>query len=152
MRHFIGLVMLIACLETANALTPLPDSSPSFFSGEWAGTGEQGTYCYLNLSADGWGWVLIDGGAGDWLGARIQWRNMKQALHVDKIIPLPFSSQRRIMPLDKFVLSSGFNQSLSLTWNAQASGCQLQKIETVAQHLNRAHSIIDGLTQEEGKR
>ena len=151
MRYFIGLIMLFALLGTANALTPLLDNSPSFFSGEWAGTGEQGTYCYLNLSADGWGWVLIDGGAGDWLGARMQWRNQQQALQVVKIIPLPFSSQRRIMPLAKFVLRSGFNQSLSLTWNAQLSGCQLQKIETMAHHRNRARSIIDGLPQGESK-
>ena len=151
MRYFIGLVMLFALLGTANALTPLPDNSPSFFSGEWAGTGEQGTYCYLNLSADGWGWVLIDGGAGDWLGARMQWRNQQQALQVVKIIPLPFSSQRRIMPLAKFVLRSGFNQSLSLTWSAQSSGCQLQKIRTTADHLNRARSLIEGLSQGESK-
>jgi len=152
MRYFIGLVMLLAWMETANALTRLPDSSPSFFSGEWAGTGEQGTYCYLNLSADGWGWVLIDGGTGDWLGARMQWYNQQQALQVVKSIPLPFSSHRRIMPLEKFVLRSGFNQSLSLTWNAQSSGCQLQKIETTADHLNRARSLIDGLPQGESKR
>jgi hypothetical protein len=145
MRCFTGLVMLFAWLGTANALTPLPDSSPSFFSGEWAGTGEQGTYCYLNLSADGWGWVLIDGGTGDWLGARMQWRNLQQALQVEKIIPLPASTQRRIMPLAKFVLRSGFNQSLSLTWNAQSSGCQLQKIETTERHLIRARSRIKGL-------
>jgi hypothetical protein len=152
MRYFIVLVMIFAWLVPANALTPLPDSSPSFFSGEWAGTGEQGTYCYLNLSADGWGWVLIAGGAGDWLGARMQWRNQQQALQVVKIIPLPFSSQRRIMPLTIFVLRSGFNQSLSLTWNAQSSSCQLQKIETTADHLNRARSLIDGLPQGESKR
>ena len=72
MRYFAGLVMVFTLWGTAHALTPLPDTSPSFFSGEWAGAGEQGTYCYLNLSADGWGWVLIDGGAGDWLGARMQ--------------------------------------------------------------------------------
>jgi hypothetical protein len=149
MRYFIGLVLLFACLGTANALTPLLDSSPSFFSGEWAGTGEQGTYCYLNLSADGWGWVLIDGGAGDWLGARLQWRNLQQALQVEKIIPLPASTERRIIPLAKFVFRSGFNQTLILTWNARSTGCQLQKIETMARHLNRARSIIDGMPQGE---
>ncbi|HAR38102.1 MAG: hypothetical protein A2X56_10570 [Nitrospirae bacterium GWC2_57_13] len=101
MRYFIGLVILFAWLGTAHALTPLPDSSPVFFAGEWAGTGEQGAYCYLNLSADGWGWVLIDGGAGDWFGARIQWRNRQQSLQVEKIIPLTASTQRRIMPLAK---------------------------------------------------
>jgi hypothetical protein len=151
MRHFMGLVLLFAWLGTANALTPLPDSSPGFFAGEWAGTGEQGTYCYMNLSADGWGWVLIDGGAGDWLGARMRWRNLQQALQVEKINPLPASPQRRIMPLTTFALRSGFNQSLSLTWNAQSSGCQLQKIETMAQHLNQARSVIGRLPQGENK-
>ena len=151
MRYFIYLVIIFSWLGTANALTPLPDSSPGFFAGEWAGTGEQGAYCYLNLGADGWGWVLIDGGTGDWLGARMQWRNLQQALQVEKIIPLPASTQRRIMPLAKFVLRSGFNQSLSLTWNAQSSGCQLQKIRTTAAHLNRARSLIEGLSQGESK-
>ncbi|AGX88472.1 hypothetical protein Cenrod_2414 [Candidatus Symbiobacter mobilis CR] len=144
--------MFFAWLVTADALTPLPDNSPSFFSGEWAGTGEQGTYCYLNLSADGWGWVLIDGGAGDWLGARMQWRNRQQALQVEKIIPLPTSTQLRVMPLGKFVLGSGFNQSLMLTWNEQSGGCQLQKIETTARHLIRARSAIESLLQRERMR
>jgi len=145
MRYFIGLVILFAWFETANALTPLPDSSPSFFSGEWAGTGEHGTYCYLNLSADGWGWVLIDGGSGDWLGARMQWRNRQQALQIEKIIPLQVSIQLRVMPLEKFVLSSGFNQTLRLTWNEKSGCCHLQKIGTTAQHLMRARRTIDGL-------
>ncbi|WP_041193559.1 hypothetical protein [Candidatus Symbiobacter mobilis] len=152
MRYFIGFIMFFAWLVTADALTPLPDNSPSFFSGEWAGTGEQGTYCYLNLSADGWGWVLIDGGAGDWLGARMQWRNRQQALQVEKIIPLPTSTQLRVMPLGKFVLGSGFNQSLMLTWNEQSGGCQLQKIETTARHLIRARSAIESLLQRERMR
>lgn len=151
-RYFTVLVMLFALLGTANALTPLPDSSPGFFSGEWAGTGEQGTYCYLNLSADGWGWVLIDGGTGDWLGARMQWRNRQQSLQVEKIIPLTTSTQQRIMPLAKFVLRSGFNQSLSLTWNTLSSGCQLQKIGTTEHHLDRARRVIDELQPGEGKR
>jgi len=96
--------------------------------------------------------VLIDGGAGDWLGARVQWRKQHQTLQVEKIIPLPVSIQRRIMPLEKFVLRSGFNQSLSLTWSAKSSGCQLQKIETTAHHLNRARDAVEGLLQSEGKR
>jgi hypothetical protein len=152
MRYFIGLILLFAWLATAHALTPLPDNSPSFFSGEWAGTGEHGTYCYLNLSADGRGWVLIDGGAGDWLGARMQWRNRQQALQVEKIIPLPASPQLRVMPLGTFVLSGGFNQSLRLTWNKQSGGCQLQKIETTARHRMRARSAIEGLLPGESLR
>lgn len=149
MRYFIGLILAFAWLGIAHAVTPLPDSSPGFFAGEWAGSGEDGTYCYLSLSADGWGWVLIDGGSGDWLGARMQWHNRKQALQVEKIIPLPASTQLRVMPLEKFVLSSGFNQSLRLTWNEKSGGCYLQKIETTARHLIRARSTIDGLLPSE---
>lgn len=152
MRYFIGFVLFVFGLGSASALTPLPDNSPSLYSGEWAGTGEKGSYCYLNLGIDGWGLVLIDGGSGDWLGARVQWRNQHQTLQVEKVTPLPVSIQRRVMPLKAFVLRSGFNQSLSLTWNAKASGCQLQKVETTAHHLNRARDAIEGLIQSEGKR
>ncbi len=152
MRYFMGLVLFIFGLGSAGALTPPMDNSPSFFSGEWAGTGEQGSYCYLNLGADGWGWVLINGGAGDWLGARVQWRNRHQTLLIEKVIPLPFSSQRRVMPLKTFELRSGFNRSLSLTWNAKAPGCQLQEIETTAHHLNRARNAIEGFPPSEGTR
>jgi len=152
MRYFIRLVLFSVWLGGASALTPPPDTSLGFFSGEWAGTGEGGSYCYLNLSADSRGFVLIDGGAGDWLGARVQWRNRQQTLQVEEVIPLPVSTQRRIMPLKAFVLRSGFNQSLSLTWNVQSSGCQLQKIETTTRHLNRARNAIEGLLQGENKR
>ncbi len=143
--------MLLACLGAAKALTPLPDNSPSFFSGEWVGNGEQGIYCYLDLSENGLGWVFIDGGTGDWLGAQMLWLNKQQALQVVKITPLTTSNKRRIMPLTKFSLRSGFNQSLRLTWNAQSTGCQMQKIESMAHHLKRARSVIDGLTQGENK-
>lgn len=145
MRYFIGLVLVVVWLGTAHALTPLPDTSPGFFSGEWAGTAPQGAYCYLNLSADGSGWVLIDGGAGDWLGARLQWRNQQQSLHVEHIIPLQASAQLRVMPLEKFVLSSGFNQSLKLTWNEPSGGCHLQKIDTAARHLLGARQTLESL-------
>jgi len=145
MRYFIGLVLVFVWLGTAKALTPLPDHSSSFFSGEWAGTGQQGAYCYLNLSTDGWGWVLIDGGAGDWLGARIQWRNQQQSLHVDRIVPVQSSPQLRVMPLETFALSSGFNQSLTLTWHEPSGGCQLQKIETSARHLFGARKTMESL-------
>lgn len=145
MRYFIGLVLVFAWLETVRALTPLPDHSPSFFSGEWAGTGQPGAYCYLSLSADGWGWVLIDGGAGDRLGARVQWRNQQQSLHIEAIFPVQAFPQLRVMPLEKFVLSSGFNQSLTLTWNESSGGCQLQKIETLARHLLGARKTIESL-------
>ena len=149
MRNFIRLALLLACLGTANALTPPLDNSPGFFAGEWAGNGEQGGYCYLKLSADGRGWVLIDGGAGDWQGARIQWRNRQQALQVEKIIPLAASAQLRIMPLERFALGTGFNQSLRLNWNEQSGVCQMQKIETTARNLFRARGAIEALPQGE---
>ncbi len=145
MRYFTGLVLVVVWLGTAHALTPLPDNSPGFFSGEWAGTAPQGAYCYLNLSADGSGWVLIDGGAGDWLGARMQWRNQQQTLQVEQVIPLQASAQLRVMPLEKFVLSSGFNQSLKLTWNESSGGCHLQKIDTAARHLLGARQTLESL-------
>lgn len=145
MRYFIALVLVVVWLGTAEALTPLPDTSPSFFSGEWAGTGHQGAYCYLNLSADGWGWVLIDVGTGDWLGARMQWRNQQQSLHVEQIIPLVASAQLRVMPLKQFVLSSGFNQSLKLTWDEPSGGCHLQKIDTAARHLLVARQTLESV-------
>jgi hypothetical protein len=138
-------VLFFAWLGTAHALTPLPDNSPSFFSGEWSGAGEHGAYCYINLSTNGWGWVLIDSGAGDWLGAKIQWRNLQQALQVEKVFPIPTSHQLRIIPLENFMLSTGFNQYLRLTWSKRTSGCHLQKLETSARHLDRARSAIEGL-------
>lgn len=152
MRYFIGSTLFFVWLGSAIALSPPPDNSPSLFAGEWAGTGERGGYCYLNLGADSRGVVLIDGGTGDWLGAQMQWRNRQQTLQVEKVTPLPVSTQRRVMPLETFVLRGGFNQSLSLTWNAQSSGCQLQKIETMARHLDRARNAIEGLLQAENKR
>ena len=152
MRNFIRLALFLACLGTANALTPPLDNSPGFFAGEWAGTGEQGSYCYLKLNTDGWGWVLVDGGAGDWHGARIQWRNRQQALQVEKITPLAASAQLRIMPLEKFGLSTGFNQSLRLNWNEQSGVCQMQKIETTARNLFRARGAIEALPQGERSR
>jgi hypothetical protein len=152
MRYCLGLVLVFSCLGTAQALTPLPDNSPGFFAGEWAGTGAHGSYCYLKLTADGWGWVLIDGGSGDWLVARMKWRNRQQALQVERIIPLPASPQLRVMPLEKFVLASTFNQSLRLTWSTQPGDCQLQKVETTAGHLVRARGAIEGLLSGEGRR
>jgi len=145
MRPFIMLALLFSWSWTASALTPLLDSSPGFFAGEWAGHAEQGGYCYLNLNADGTGLTLIDGGTGDWLGARMQWRNQQQSLLVESITSMPVSAQQRIMPLDTFVLRTGFNQSLNLSWSPLTSACQLQKLESTARHLERARSAMHGL-------
>lgn len=145
-------VLVMGWVGSASALTPLPDTSPDAFAGEWAGTGEQASFCYVQLSADGWGRVLVDGGAGDWLAARVQWRNRQQGLQVDKVIPAAASPQLRIMPLKTMVLRSGFNQSLSLTWNERLGACQLQRSEVAAGRLDRARRAVDGLQAGEGKR
>ncbi len=152
MRHFTRLVLIFASFGSASALTPLPDQSAALFSGEWAGSGERGSYCYVKLEPDGRGLVLVDGGAGDWLGARVQWRNQQQALRVDKIIPLAVSTQQRLMPLENFTFSSGFNQSLSLSWSTQFGACQLQRTEAAARQLARARAAIDALATGQGKR
>ena len=146
------IALLLVCVGSAHALTPLPDSSPGFFAGEWSGIGEHGRYCYMTLLADGRGWVLVDAGSGDWLGARMQWRNRRQALEVDKIVPLAASPQRRVMPLQKLELRSGVNQSLALTWGAPAAGCHLQKVDAAARHLERARNAMQSLPADEGAR
>lgn len=141
MRYLLVFVLFFACLKTAHALTPPLDSSAGFFAGEWSGTGAQGSYCYLDLKNDGRGIVLIDGGSGDWLGAQIQWRNRKQALDVEKIIPLPFSSQLRVMPLERFTVSTELNQTLKLTWSSHSDSCYLQKTDITANNLTRARNV-----------
>jgi hypothetical protein len=142
MRYLILYVLFFVYANGAHALTPPPDNSPGFFSGEWAGTGGHGAYCYLAMSADGHGVVLIDGGSGDWLGARFHWRNRQQSLEVDTITPVSSSNQLRIMPLGRFTVGSGFNQSLKVTWSDRTDGCNLQKSETTAHRLNTARSVL----------
>jgi hypothetical protein len=145
MRTFITLLVFFVCVQIANALTPLPDGSPGFFSGEWAGTGAQGAYCYVNMSPEGHGLVLIDNGSGDWLGSRINWRNRQQSLDVEKNSPLPISTQLRIIPLKQFTLSSAFNQSLKLNWNNYSNECNLQKIAKTTNRLGSARNIMSKL-------
>lgn len=156
MKAIAGLMLLLASVGSASALTPLPDNSPEFFAGEWVGAGENGSYCYLTLgtAADGvlLGTALVDGGSGDWLGAQVRWRNQQQRLVVEAITPLPFSAERRIMPMERFELRTGLNQSLSLHWNAHGTGCQLQKLDAMARHLSRARAALAGPSQDTEKR
>jgi hypothetical protein len=145
MRIPAAFLLLLAGLPIANALTPLPDNSPGFFAGEWAGAAGQGGYCYLALEVDGSGVVLIDGGSGDWLGARVQWHNEHQSLQVDKVIPLAFSAQRRVMPLQAVAVHTELNQSLNLSWGTGPASCQLQKIDAMARQLERARQAVQAL-------
>jgi len=145
-------LLLCSWVGTAYAQSPPPNRSPTAYAGEWAGAGELGSYCYVTLQLDGWGRVLVDGGAGDWLGARIQWRNLHQSLFIDKVLPSPASPPLRILPLEILVLRSGFNQSMTLTWNGHTAACQLQRVEKTQAQLARARSASEGLQALEAKR
>ena len=139
-------------VPAVSAQSPPPDTSPGFFTGEWTGTGASGSYCYISLRADGTGWVLIDVGAGDWNGARIQWRNRQQSLQVDRSVPVPASPGRRLLPLTDYTLRSTFNASLSLTWTNPGGSCQLERLEATALHLNAARTAILDLPPTESQR
>ena len=128
--------------SVAMADSPPLDGSSGFFSGEWSGTGAMGAYCYLNLDIDGTGHLLIDGGAGDWLGSRVLWRNRRQALEISYATPLPVSTQLRVMPLSRFSVTTEFNQSLWLTWSQSSGGCRLQKREAMESRLEQARSTV----------
>ena len=149
---WLTIFMLGSGMPSASAQSPPLDNSPSFFSGEWTGTGERGSYCYVKLGVDGTGWVLVDAGVGDWSGAKVEWQNKQQSLRIGKIVPLRASTQRRLMPLERFELRSEFNQSLSLSWTTQSGSCHLQRMETTERRLNRARSAIVDLPPGEGTR
>ena len=139
------IILVLACSCLAAAQAPLPDSSPDFLAGEWTATGERGSYCYMKLSLDGQGLVLIDGGAGDWLGARLLWQNDRQTLHVKKIIPMPSSSALRMRPLKEFSFRGSSNRSLTLSWSKNAPDFHLQRIDDTERHLQRARDAAKGL-------
>ena len=152
MRHVIAAIaLMVATVADTGALTPAADTSAAYFAGEWTGVGERGAACYLNLSADGRGWVLVDAGAGDWMGASMVWRNNQQALVVDQAIPLAASARLRTMPLEKFTLSSGMNQSMKLVWREASGVCLLQRTETTADQLARAREVMTRLRPKGGK-
>jgi hypothetical protein len=136
-----ALFLLSAGVASASAQSPPLDNSRGFFAGEWTGQGEQGSFCYVSLKADGSGVVLIDPGAGDWSGASIQWQNRGQSLQIDKRAPLRASPERRIMPLNDFGLRSEFNRSLSLTWTPKGE-CHLLQVEAIADRLTRAREAV----------
>jgi hypothetical protein len=143
---------LLLGLGAASALTPLPDTSPAAWAGEWAGPGEQGSYCHLTLRADGQGWALVDGGSGDWLAARFLWQVRAQGPAVGHLFPAALSASRRTLPLAALKLAGGFNQSLTLRWSERVGVCQLQRVEASARHLQRAREALSGLRAAEESR
>jgi hypothetical protein len=145
MAVFRSLLLLIAAIGAgpATALTPLPDGRPGFFAGDWVGTGADDVYCFVRLQADGSGTVLVEGGSGDWLGARIQWRNERQHVVLVDVSPLPFDPGRRLMPLSRLLLSSGVNRTLQLRWSDRRSACELQWQVDVQHRTDQARKLLE---------
>lgn len=150
MRFYRWIALVLACMGNVGAQAPPPDLSNGLFAGEWAGIGERGTHCYLNLDVSGWGWVLIDGGTGDLMSAQVRWRNQRLSLHIDEIIPVAFSPRLRTSPLATLRLSSGFNRSLRLDWQSTGS-CQMQRTDVSARQLAHARDVVQKLQAERGK-
>ena len=79
MRKAIAIISLWILCGGSAALTPLPDKTLGACAGEWVGTGALGAYCYVELTVEGRGTILVDAGAGTWAGARIRWHNQQQS-------------------------------------------------------------------------
>lgn len=145
MRNAMAIISLLTICGGSAALTPLPDKTLGAFAGEWVGTGALGAYCYVELTAQGSGTILVDAGAGTWAGARIRWHNQQQSVQVDSVVPLAASPQLRTSPLRNFTLRSTFNQSLRLGWPEPDNICHLQRQETAAEQLVRARHVRTAL-------
>ncbi len=151
MRFWRVIAIALASTGNAAAQAPPPDRSAALFAGEWTGIGEGGAHCYLKLDLNGRGWALIDAGAGELLGAQLRWRNQQQNLQVDEITPVAASPRLRTMPLARFSLSSGFNGSLRLAWQAPPGTCQMQRTDVTARQLSQARDMLERLHSDAGK-
>jgi hypothetical protein len=140
------LLILLAILgaTSAPAQSPPLDGSPAFFSGDWIGTGTRDDFCFIRLHPDGRGTVLLMGAGGDWLGARIRWRNERQSLVVLAVQPLPNDPHRRLAPLDQLSLGTGFGTTIHLRLDKQGSPvCELQRRTMVQQNVSAAELLLD---------
>jgi len=143
--------LVLLCIGNAGAQSPPPDRSNGLFAGEWAGVGEGSSHCYLKLEPNGQGWVLIDAGSGDLLGAQLRWHNQRQSLQIDEITSLVASPHLRTMPLTQLKLLSGFNQSLKLVWHASSGTCQMQRTTVSAYQLSQAREVLEKIKSGGGK-
>lgn len=128
----------------APAQSPLPDGSPAFFSGDWIGTGAQDNFCFMRLHPDGMGTVLAMSASGDWLGARIRWRNERQRIVVMAVHPLPGDPHRRLAPLPRLSLSMGFGSTMHLEMDKGSPVCELQRRAAVQRNVNNAEMLLNG--------
>lgn len=144
--HLVVALFALLGASSSLALTPPMDNRPSFFSGDWIGTGTQDMFCFIRLQQDGHGTVLVSGASGDWLGARIRWRNQHQSMLLMEVSPLPAEPGRRLMPLSRLTLHSGINQTLQLQMGEHPV-CELQLHNKVLRSARQAEMLIDNPTE-----
>jgi hypothetical protein len=128
---------------SVHAQSPPLDNSPAFFAGDWIGTGAQDNFCFMRLRPDGSGTVLAMGAAGDWLGARIRWRNQHQNIVVMAVYPLPGDPRRRLAPLTQLSLSKGFGTTIQLKLNKNNPLCELQRRASVQRNMAYAEMLLN---------
>ena len=141
--RIVGALLGVLSTSSSLALTPLPESSLTFFSGEWIGTGADDVFCFMRLGTDGTGTVLVGRASGDWLGAYIRWRNQRQRLELIEAVPLAADPHRRLMPLSGLSLSSGINKTIQLKLNKNAPVCELLLRSNVHRREDQAGSLLD---------
>lgn len=135
-------IFTAGCFQLALALTPLPDTRPAFFAGDWVGTGSNDTACFVRLHEDGRGEIYLQGANGERQGTRIRWRNDRQNLLVLEVQVLPRNPALRLGPFGDFTLRNGVNLTLSLNVGKQIS-CELQPRQSVLERLRD----LEGLSQ-----
>jgi len=114
------------------------------------GTGAQDNFCFMRLHPDGTGTVLAMSASGDWLGARIRWRNQRQNIEVVAAQPLPGDPHRRLAPLPRFFLSMGFGMTIHLRLDAGAAFCEMQRRAAVERNLSNAEMLLEGVDANKG--
>ncbi|MBK7422092.1 MAG: hypothetical protein IPJ48_02755 [Propionivibrio sp.] len=121
--------------------------SSRLFAGDWIGTGADDQLCFIRLQPDGNGTVLVSSASGDWLGARIRWRNQRQSLVLIEVSPevslFPAEPARRLMPLSGLTLRSGINQTLQLKPGERSPVCELQLHNRVLSRSEQAGILLD---------
>jgi len=125
------------------ALTPPLDNRPGFFAGDWIGTGAEDLFCFIRLQPDGTGTVLVGSASGDWLGARIRWRNRQQSMELIETSPLAAEPGRRLLPLSGLTLRSGINRTLQLKPGERIPVCELQLHDGVLRRAGQARMLLD---------
>lgn len=142
LRLFFTLLAALGA-SASPALTPPFDSRPGFFAGDWIGNGADDMFCFIRLQPDGNGTVLVSGASGDWLGARIRWRNQRQSMVLIEASPLSAEPRRRLLPLTRLDLRSGINQTLQLKLGERSPVCELQLRNRVLGRSGEAEMLLD---------